>query len=353
MGRCAAQQKQIEALQAGQSQVLEMLRHREAVVRAVANASQRFLRTTSWRQQAQDVLEDIGQATCVSRVCIFENGSDRQGRLHTRQLFEWAAPNVTPEIHKDKLQCVPYRDGGFSRWEEILGRGDVVCGYVRDFPASEQAVLAPQDILSIVVVPIFTNNSWWGFIGFDACCRQRQWDPMEIDALEAAAGAFAAAIQREWVEDAVKGAYDDLEGRVQQHTVQLTVVNEQLQQQITQRRQAEEARRRNENRYRALYDNNPSMYFTVDERGIVTSVNRFGADQLGYTAGQPIGQSVLKVVHEADHDKVRDQLAVCLRQPDSCCGYSERCWRSPPSVWSCPSSWTRCAALSSRCCPGP
>jgi DNA-binding NtrC family response regulator len=43
------------------------------------------------------------------------------------------------------------------------------------------------------------------------------------------------------------------------------------------RRRAEEALRQSEERYRALYEDNPSMYFTMDGEGTVLSVNLFGA----------------------------------------------------------------------------
>jgi len=76
-----------------------------------------------------------------------------------------------------------------------------------------------------------------------------------------------------------------------------------------------EGLRATEERYRVLYEENPTMYFTVDEQGIVISVNKFGAEQLGYTVKDLIGQSVLKVFHEDDREAVRQQLRRCLDHP--------------------------------------
>ncbi len=84
---------------------------------------------------------------------------------------------------------------------------------------------------------------------------------------------------------------------------------------ITERKRAEEALRHSEERYRALYDDNPSMYFTVDTEGTVLSVNRFGADQLGYTDDELVGQSVLRTFHDDDKEAVREQLSACVRNP--------------------------------------
>ena len=54
----------------------------------------------------------------------------------------------------------------------------------------------------------------------------------------------------------------------------------------------EAALRDSEQRYRFLYEKNPSMYFTMDTDGIVISVNPFGAEQLGYAVEELIGKPV-------------------------------------------------------------
>jgi PAS domain S-box-containing protein len=55
------------------------------------------------------------------------------------------------------------------------------------------------------------------------------------------------------------------------------------------------------------------MYFMVDAAGTVLSVNTFGAAQLGYVAGELLGQSVLKVFFDEDRKMVQSNVAVCLK----------------------------------------
>jgi PAS domain S-box-containing protein len=86
---------------------------------------------------------------------------------------------------------------------------------------------------------------------------------------------------------------------------------------ITERKRAAAALQESEVRYRALYDDNPSMYFTVDVGGIVLSVNAFGAQQLGYTPAELVGRSVLQVVHPEDREEALRHLARCADQRDS------------------------------------
>lgn len=70
-----------------------------------------------------------------------------------------------------------------------------------------------------------------------------------------------------------------------------------------------------EERYRMLYENNPSMYFTVDANGEVLSVNQFGAQQLGYAVNELVGQPVLNIFHDEDKTHAASQLEMCLQNP--------------------------------------
>jgi hypothetical protein len=64
---------------------------------------------------------------------------------------------------------------------------------------------------------------------------------------------------------------------------------------VTERKRVEAALIESERRYRVLFDDNPSMYFMVDAAGIVLSVNRFGAERLGYDVQELLGSSVLNI----------------------------------------------------------
>ncbi len=86
---------------------------------------------------------------------------------------------------------------------------------------------------------------------------------------------------------------------------------------VVEKKRVEAALRASEERYRALYDETPTMYFTLATDGTVRSVNRFGAEQLGYQAEELIGHSVLRVFHEQDKETVAANLAECLATPET------------------------------------
>jgi PAS domain S-box-containing protein len=83
---------------------------------------------------------------------------------------------------------------------------------------------------------------------------------------------------------------------------------------LSERKQAEEALRKSEEQWRAIFEHNPTMYFMVDAAGIIMSVNSFGAEQLGYTVDELVGHSVLNLFHEADREFVKRNVAICLEQ---------------------------------------
>ncbi len=176
-------------------QAEEALRCRDDILRAVSLAAEQFL-TSAWEEGVPQVLERLGTAAEVSRVYIFERHLSEEGVSLVSQRFEWAAPSVPPQIDNPNLQNLDWIEAGFSRWEEAFQNRRPISGRVRDFPPSERALLEPQEILSIVIVPIFLEKELWGFIGFDDCLRERDWSEVELDALSAAAGIFSAALER-------------------------------------------------------------------------------------------------------------------------------------------------------------
>jgi PAS domain S-box-containing protein len=83
-------------------------------------------------------------------------------------------------------------------------------------------------------------------------------------------------------------------------------------QDITDRKRAEEALRASEEKWRAVFQHNPTMYFMIDAAGTVLSVNTFGAEQLGYRVEELTGASVLNVFHDADRADAQRYAARCL-----------------------------------------
>ena len=175
----------------------------EAILEAVAFAAARLLREPAWERAIGEVLTRLGEAARVDRVYIFDNRVGEDGGHQGSQLYEWAAPGVTPQIDSPLLQDASYSARGFARWEEAFLRNEAVYGVVEELPESERAVLREQSIVSIAAVPVYAGRRWWGYIGVDDCRSGRRWSGSELEALRVAAETVGAAIERRHTLDAL------------------------------------------------------------------------------------------------------------------------------------------------------
>lgn len=172
------------------------LRCREAILSAVAFASTRFLHDPNWEKSIADVLARLGEAAEVSRVYVFEMFADDEGVLRISQRYEWVARGIKAEIDNPDLQSMDVMGVGLTRWAPALLAGEPIHGIVADFPEVERALLHPQDILSIAIVPVVAGDECWGFLGFDDCLSEREWGT-ELDALRTAASTLGSALTRQ------------------------------------------------------------------------------------------------------------------------------------------------------------
>lgn len=65
-------------------------------------------------------------------------------------------------------------------------------------------------------------------------------------------------------------------------------------------------------RYRRLYENIPSVYFTLNQTGVIVGVNQFGAARLGYTAEELIQKPIFSLFHLDDQQKLLESLTTLL-----------------------------------------
>ena len=186
-----------------QKQAEEALRRRDQILQAVSFAAEQFLKSAVWDQNIQEILARLGEATQVSRVCLFENYPEQDHKLD-RLRHEWTDKETRPLSDIATFNKENQTTKGFPRWKDTMSRGQPVYGLVRDFPASEQQSLKEEDVLSVAVVPIFVAELWWGYLGFDDCKAEREWSSAEMDALRAAASTMGAAIQRQKTEEEIR-----------------------------------------------------------------------------------------------------------------------------------------------------
>jgi PAS domain S-box-containing protein len=178
----------------------DALRRRDLLLSAVAEALSELLVPQPLLETIQPALAILGRVLDVDRVYIFENSQDPEtGEHYTSQRFEWCSPQAAPQIDNPALQNVSYKTT-VPRWYAALSKGEPIVGLVHTFPQNECMVLEPQDIKSLLVLPIAADDQFWGFIGFDDCHSEREWNVTEQHILGAAAAAIGGALIRNRME---------------------------------------------------------------------------------------------------------------------------------------------------------
>jgi PAS domain S-box-containing protein len=82
---------------------------------------------------------------------------------------------------------------------------------------------------------------------------------------------------------------------------------------LTERKRAEQALRESQEQWKAVFENNPTMYFMVDASGAIVLANPLGAEQLGFTVDELIGLPVQNLFHPEDREAVGRSMAVCFK----------------------------------------
>ena len=178
--------------------VEQELRRRLRLEKMLTDISTRAIASENPTQFLDDCLRTIGHAMDVSRSYIFEY---RQATDVMDNTFEWCAEGVAPQ--KDALQGVPC---GAMQWWMARMRGDEIIDLcdIEAIPAEpERELLRSQGIRSLLAVPLFVDQTFFGFMGFDECRRQRSWQEEDISLLKAVAQILSGWISRNRASEAL------------------------------------------------------------------------------------------------------------------------------------------------------
>ncbi|RKE02134.1 ATP-binding protein [Marinifilum flexuosum] len=143
-----------------------------------------------FESNTKEAVRIIGQHTGVSRVYVFEDSTDG---LLTSNTYEWCNDGIAPQI-KD-LQNIPYEM--IPSWKRLLNEeGIVYSEKIEELPEDIRAILEPQAIKSIIVLPLIESGNIFGFIGFDECDSNHKWSKSELELLRTVSSTISTAFLR-------------------------------------------------------------------------------------------------------------------------------------------------------------
>lgn len=146
-----------------------------------------------------DSLIHLLKASGSSRIYIFENFEDPKDDLCMRLMNEVCEDKSSSRIENHILQHIPY-SAGFAHWNEVLSRHEPLIRSEDSFTVDEQKILLPGKVASMLALPIWTQNTWYGFIGFDSIKRDHWWNEEDVRLLRTAAAILGAYKERKKME---------------------------------------------------------------------------------------------------------------------------------------------------------
>ncbi|MCP4634245.1 MAG: PAS domain S-box protein, partial [candidate division Zixibacteria bacterium] len=242
-----------------QEQLATRLRYEEGL----ASCSRALLSEADYENPIDEILRQLLSISNTSRVNIFENFEDENDGLCMGFTHEAYADGIKPEIDNPLLQHVPYKDG-FMRWKKVLSSRNPIIGHIDSFPESERICLQPEGVVSILIIPIFVENEWWGLIGFDDCISKREWIDEDIRALQTVAEMLGVYLKKKKVEDELKFS---------------------------------------EERFRSLVENANDLIYSTNAKGEFTYLSPKFTDNIGYDIAEFLGKTCFPIMHPDDREE--------------------------------------------------
>ncbi|GHV49579.1 hypothetical protein FACS1894216_00130 [Synergistales bacterium] len=142
----------------------------------------------------RDSLRTMARRVDADRAYIWRN-EIQDGKLCYIQVFEWSDGGRTDSLSVQDHTGFSYSET-FPFWEEIFAKRQCVNGPVSSLSQAERDRLAPYGIKSILVIPVFLQDKFWGFVSFDDCRKERAFSKTEASILQSGSLLLANALTR-------------------------------------------------------------------------------------------------------------------------------------------------------------
>jgi PAS domain S-box-containing protein len=185
----------------GQRIAQDRLKKKDLLLHAVSEATHLLLSNTDLNQAISSGIEILGAKTLVDRVYVFKNRFDESTeKWFTTITHEWNASQVLSRTENPDMVNLP-----FEVIEPIIRpmveKRPFVSYRWKETDERLLQIFERQDVEASLAIPIFINDFFWGFVGFDEFTKEKEWTDGEFSILQSFASSLSAAIQRKKIED--------------------------------------------------------------------------------------------------------------------------------------------------------
>lgn len=133
------------------------LNRQQNILHAINQMSHNFLQQKDWTSAVYQEILLLKQAAEASAIFIYKN------EHHCSEAKQFLTINNDPKAKAKKK--INYKKDHLLRWKNILQEGLPVNGCIKDYDRSKTKLLKAFHINSLLILPIFVNKEWWGFLG--------------------------------------------------------------------------------------------------------------------------------------------------------------------------------------------
>ncbi len=166
------------------------LQRQKNVLLSLNNMAEHFLQHTDWDETLRRHLMALKFAAEATAVFIFQNERSDDPQVAREYI------TINDDPHARSPGIVSYRPLDIMQWKKSLADGQTVKGLVDDFRSSEQHLLYDYRINSLLLIPIFSENRWWGFMGVGNNAG-RSFDDIDVRTLNTVARIIGSAVNNQ------------------------------------------------------------------------------------------------------------------------------------------------------------
>jgi len=166
------------------------LEFKSNLLSALSSCTEKFLLSKTTEQMFQETYNIIGRAAKVDHMYYYEKDPVYNTVF---QKYKWSREGVTHQI-------TPLRHMSEDNLKEIFEAAKhkkILNTLTRHLNEGFfKTLLINNEIKSILILPLYINDLFTGFIGFDDCFKEKRWSDDEINIFQVLANNISSALER-------------------------------------------------------------------------------------------------------------------------------------------------------------
>lgn len=163
------------------------LQRQQNILHAINQMAHNFLQESDWREALHQEMLNLKQAANVSSIFIYQNGQDKNDLQAHKLLY------INDNKKAKSKKNIHYRRHNLMRWKNKLEKNLLINGSIDDYDKSKTKLLDMFKINSLLILPIFVQNKWWGFLGIGDA-EKETLETSNVEMLETVSSIIGAAI---------------------------------------------------------------------------------------------------------------------------------------------------------------